>query len=108
MIEPAQGSKVGMIALAIDRFNRTGSAGAGRRFGNTSRYRIERFVQSGAQILTLGKLVNPHERLDMLLVLSWEFGADGQLQGVDVCESAPDPMSAPEAKGAASGAAANV
>jgi hypothetical protein len=31
----------------------------------------------------MGKLVNPREKVDMLLVLSWKFAADGSLCGVD-------------------------
>ena len=79
-----------MIILAIDRFNAAGSigrGGSGRRFDNSMTYRTERFVQNGSRVLTTGKLVNPHDHVDVPLVLSWEFGADGHISGVDLCAS---------------------
>ena len=81
-------SRISKIILAIDHFNAAGSNGrgwSGRRFDNSTTYRTERFVQKGSRVLTTGKLVNPHEHVGIPLVLSWEFGADGHISGVDLC-----------------------
>jgi hypothetical protein len=77
-------SRVSTIILAIDRFNAAGTNGrgwSGRRFDNSTIYRTERFVQKGSRVLTTGKLVSPHEHLDIPLILSW----DGHISGVDLC-----------------------
>jgi hypothetical protein len=87
MTERATGSQVSKIILAIDRFNAAGSHGrawSGRRFDNSTTYRTERFIQAGSRVLTAGKLVNPHEHLDLPVVLSWEFGVDGRISDVDL------------------------
>jgi len=81
------GSQVAKIIRAIDRFNSSSSkrfAGSNSSLGHSTTYRTERFVQSGSEVLTVGKLVNSREHMDVRLVLSWEFGADGRLCGVEV------------------------
>ena len=86
MNERPPGSQVAKIILAIDRYNTASSNGrawSGRRFDNSTTYRTERFAQAESRVLTFGKLVNPHEHVDILLVLSWTFGADGGISGVD-------------------------
>lgn len=108
MIGRAPGTKVAKIIRAIDHFNGMDGRPGGRRFDNTTTYRTERIVQDGDYILSVGRLVNPSERLDRFVTLSWDFTADGRLSGVDFHSGGSEALSLLTAEPSTAGAAVNV